>query len=154
MAVEHSPQGRGFYSNWPQTRGLRGTPHLYGRSHGFAGLEERFLAGMASTVPHRACRCRAVYRLKIADRQLSQVETHTEAGMPIVDVLAHLPKRVFAMGARYAGNGVFYIIVVFVLDYATRELGMTCAGRYYRPCSSSAAVRFFAVLIAGHLSDR
>jgi MHS family shikimate/dehydroshikimate transporter-like MFS transporter len=57
------------------------------------------------------------------------------------------------MGARFAENGVFYIISVFILDYATRELGME-RGPVLRGVLIGAAVAFFTVLAYGALSDR
>ena len=47
------------------------------------------------------------------------------AGLPFFEVLRKHPRNiVLAMGARFAENGCFYIFTVFVLTYATTELGV------------------------------
>ncbi len=161
MAVEHSPPGRrGFYGSWPQTGAFAGLLISTGVLAAFSSLpEEQFLA-WGWRVPFLLSIVLVgvglFIRLKIAESPaFAQVkESHTEAGMPIVDVLRTYPKQVLvAMGARYAENGVFYVLVVFVLDYATRELGMD-RNSVLPAVLVGAAVGFFAVLIAGHLSDR
>jgi MFS family permease len=66
-------------------------------------------------------------RLRIAETPaFEQVrESHTEAGMPIVDVVRTYPKQVLqAMGMRIAENGAFYIFSVFVLTYVSQQLGL------------------------------
>src|SRR5215213_3738532 len=129
MAVEHAPEGRrGFYGSWPQM----GVP---------AGLLTGNLAFLASTawLPE-AWGWRVPFlfslvlvgvglfiRLRIMESPLFlQVkETHTEAPMPIIDVVRTYPKNVLlAMGMRIAENGTFYVLTVFVLTYITAELGL------------------------------
>lgn len=108
MAVEHSPPGRrGFYGSWPQTGAFAGLLISTGVLTAFAALpEEQFLA-WGWRVPFLLSIVLVgvglFIRLKIAESPaFAQVkESHTEAGMPIVDVLRTYPKQVLlAMGAR------------------------------------------------------
>ena len=94
-------------------------------------------------------------RLKISESPaFEQVkESQAESGMPIVEVLRNPRSVLLGMGARFAENGVFYIISIFVLDYATRTLGME-RGPVLRGVLIGAAVAFFTVLAYGALSDR
>jgi MFS family permease len=129
MAVEHSPEGRrGFYGSWPQM----GVP---------AGLllANLVFAATSATLPE-AWGWRVPFLLSIvlvgvglfirlrimetpAFRQVQ--DSHTEADMPIIDVVRTYPKNVLlAMGMRVAENGTFYILTAFVLSYITAELGL------------------------------
>lgn len=48
-----------------------------------------------------------------------------QAAVPFFEVLRRYPRNVLlAMGARMAENGAFYVFSVFVLTYATRNLGV------------------------------
>jgi MHS family shikimate/dehydroshikimate transporter-like MFS transporter len=162
LAVEHSPEGRrGYYGSWPQM----GVP---------AGLllanavllplswwlpQEQFLS-WGWRVPFLASviliAVGLFVRLKIMEspafRQVQ--ESHTEAEMPIVDVVRYYPKNVLlAMGMRIAENGIFYVLTVFVLDYATRELGLSRETALLGVVIA-AAVSLFTTPAFGMLSDR
>jgi len=162
LAVEHSPEGRrGYYGSWPQM----GVP---------AGLllanavllplswwlpQEQFLS-WGWRVPFLASviliAVGLFVRLRIMEspafRQVQ--ESHTEAEMPIVDVVRHYPKNVLlAMGMRIAENGIFYVLTVFVLDYATRELGLSRETALLGVVIA-AAVSLFTTPAFGALSDR
>ncbi|WP_243638067.1 MFS transporter [Rubrobacter taiwanensis] len=133
MAVEHSPPGRrGFYGSWPQMGVpaglLLGTSALYI----FAALlpEEAFLA-WGWRVPFLLSIVLVgvglYIRLSISESPAFRRvrESRTEARMPIIDVLRTYPKSVLiAMGLRVAENGSFYVFSVFVLAYATQQLGL------------------------------
>ena len=95
-------------------------------------------------------------RLKIMEsptfRQVQ--ETQTEAPMPIVDVVRYHPKNVLlAMGMRIAENGNFYIITVFVLDYITKDLGLSKSVGLWGVIIG-AAVGLLTIPAYGALSDR
>ena len=95
-------------------------------------------------------------RLKIMEtpafRQVQ--ESHTEARMPIVDVVRQHPKEVLlAMGMRIAENGIFYVITVFVLTYVTQQLGLP-RSTVLIGVIITAAVSLFTTLAFGALSDR
>jgi MHS family shikimate/dehydroshikimate transporter-like MFS transporter len=158
MAVEHAPEGRrGFYGSWPQM----GVP---------AGLllANLVFAATSATLPE-AWGWRVPFLLSIvlvgvglfirlriletpAFRQVQ--ETHTEANMPIVDVVRTYPKNVLlAMGMRVAENGTFYILTAFVLTYITAELGLE-EGTGLRGVIIAATIGLFTIPLFGALSDR
>jgi MFS family permease len=73
---------------------------------------------------------------------------------PIVELLRRHPRNVLvAMGARFAENAYFYIFTVFVLSYATQQLGYSKAAILNGVLIGS-AVQFFAIPAFGYLSDR
>ena len=158
MAVEHSPEGRrGFYGSWPQM----GVP---------AGLLSGNLAFLAATawLPE-AWGWRVPFlfsivlvgvglfiRLRIMETPafLQVKETHTEAPMPIVDVLRTYPKNVLlAMGMRIAENGTFYVLTVFVLTYIVEELKLEQTTGLVGVLIA-AFIGLFTIPLFGHLSDR
>ncbi len=74
--------------------------------------------------------------------------------LPILEVLRTHPRNVLlAMGARLAENAFFYIFTVWVLSYATKQLGMDQStllnGVLLGSAAQLAAIPFF-----GSLSDR
>jgi MFS transporter, MHS family, shikimate and dehydroshikimate transport protein len=158
MAVEHSPEGRrGFYGSWPQM----GVP---------AGLllANLVFAATSATLPE-AWGWRVPFLLSIvlvgvglfirlriletpAFRQVQ--ESHTEADMPIIDVVRTYPKNVLlAMGMRVAENGTFYILTAFVLSYITAELGLE-QGTGLTGVIIAATIGLFTIPLFGALSDR
>ncbi|HZY56465.1 MAG TPA: MFS transporter, partial [Rubrobacteraceae bacterium] len=162
LAVEHSPpERRGFYGSWPQMGVPAGL--LLGNVAllPFASLlpQEQFLA-WGWRVPFLASiiliGVGLYVRLRIMEspafRQVQ--ESHTEAEMPIVDVVRYYPRNVIlAMGMRIAENGIFYVLTVFVLDYVTRELGLS-RGTALLGVIIAAAVGLFTTPFFGWLSDR
>jgi MFS transporter, MHS family, shikimate and dehydroshikimate transport protein len=158
MAVEHSPEGRrGFYGSWPQM----GVP---------AGLllANLVFAATSATLPE-AWGWRVPFLLSIvlvgvglfirlriletpAFRQVQ--ESHTEANMPIIDVVRTYPKNVLlAMGMRVAENGTFYILTAFVLVYIVEELGLE-QGTGLTGVIIAATIGLFTIPLFGALSDR
>lgn len=95
-------------------------------------------------------------RLKILEtpafRQVQ--ETHTQAPMPIIDVVRYHPKNVLlAMGMRMAENGIFYVLTVFVLTYVTQQLGLP-RDVGLTGVIIAAALMLFSTPAFGALSDR
>ncbi|MDF1813807.1 MAG: MFS transporter [Verrucomicrobiales bacterium] len=95
-------------------------------------------------------------RLKIMESPIfaEAQKTGGVSKLPIVEVFKKHPKNVvLAMGARFAENACFYIFSVFVLSYATDQLGLAkqtvLAGVWI-----AAAVQIFAIPGFGILSDR
>jgi MHS family shikimate/dehydroshikimate transporter-like MFS transporter len=133
MAVEHSPPNRrGFYGSWPQIGVPAGllTANLVFLLVSRSMSEEAWLAwgwripflvsiiliGVGMFIRLRISETPAFNRVR---------ETHTEAGMPIIDVLRTYPKQVLqAMGMRIAENGAFYVFSIFALTYVTEALGL------------------------------
>ena len=158
MAVEHAPDGRrGFFGSWPQM----GVP---------AGLLSGNLVFLAATawLPESwGWRVPFLFslvlvgvglfiRLRIMETPafLQVKETRTEAPMPILDVLRTYPKNVLlAMGMRFAENGTFYVLTVFVLTYIVEELKLEQTTGLIGVLIA-AAIGLFTIPFFGHLSDR
>jgi MHS family shikimate/dehydroshikimate transporter-like MFS transporter len=158
MAVEHAPDGRrGFFGSWPQM----GVP---------AGLLSGNLVFLAATawLPESwGWRVPFLFsfvlvgvglfiRLRIMETPafLQVKETRTEAPMPILDVLRTYPKNVLlAMGMRFAENGTFYVLTVFVLTYIVEELKLEQTTGLIGVLIA-AFIGLFTIPFFGHLSDR
>jgi MFS transporter, MHS family, shikimate and dehydroshikimate transport protein len=95
-------------------------------------------------------------RLKLVESPaFSQVqESGTEANTPILDVLRVYPKNVLlAMGMRFAENGTFYVLTVFVLSYVAGELALDRNVGLYGVLIA-ATIGLFTTPFFGALSDR
>jgi MHS family shikimate/dehydroshikimate transporter-like MFS transporter len=161
MAVEHAPENaRGFYGSWPQI----GVPAgLLLSTLVFASVarlpEEQFYA-WGWRVPFLLSILLVVVGLIIRLRIIETPaftrikEARVEAERPIVEVLRSHPKDVLlAMGARIAENGSFYIYTVFVLVYATQEVGID-RQTVLNGILVGAACMLLAIPLFGALSDR
>src|SRR5215218_5131835 len=130
MAVEHSPaERRGFHGSWPQM----GAP---------AGLVLS-LVGL-------------YIRLRINETPVfSHVrETHTEARVPILDVLRAYPKNiVLGTGARISIDIAFYIFAVYTLSYVTEQLGLP-SSTVLIGLLIAGIIEIFTIPFFGSLSDR
>ncbi|HET7479058.1 MAG TPA: MFS transporter [Rubrobacteraceae bacterium] len=158
MAVEHAPQGRrGFYGSWPQMGVPAGLltgnlvflaatavlPEAWGWRVPF--LFSFVLVGVGLFIRLRILESPAFTRVK---------ESGTEAPMPILDVLRTYPKNVLlAMGMRFAENGTFYVLTVFVLTYVVEELKLEQTTGLIGVLIA-AFIGLFTVPFFGHLSDR
>ena len=81
-------------------------------------------------------------------------ETQTVARMPIGDVVRTYPKQVLlAAGAFIVINAYFYILVSYLISYATAEAGMSNSAIITAILISS-VVSFFAMPLFAALSDR
>jgi MHS family shikimate/dehydroshikimate transporter-like MFS transporter len=161
MAVEHSPaERRGFFGSWPQM----GVPAGLILSNliflAVATLpEEQFLAwgwripfllsiilvGVGLFIRLRVMESPAFRRVQ---------ESNTEARMPIVDVVRTYPKQVLlAAGAFLVINAYFYILVSYLINYATAEAGMSNS-TILTVVLISSVVSFFAMPLFAALSDR
>jgi MHS family shikimate/dehydroshikimate transporter-like MFS transporter len=95
-------------------------------------------------------------RLRISETPaFNQVrETHTEARMPIIDVLRTYPKQVLqAMGMRIAENGAFYVFSIFALTYVVEALDLESTVAQ-TGVLIGAAIGLFSLPFWGWLSDR
>src|ERR671938_1053283 len=132
MTVEYAPEDkRGYYGSWPQM----GVPAGLLLATGVFGAvsflpNEQFLA-WGWRIPFLLSIILVGVGLFIRARLLETPsfrevqESHTEALMPVIEVFRNYPKNVFlAIGARVASDGSFYVFSVFILDYATRTLGL------------------------------
>jgi MHS family shikimate/dehydroshikimate transporter-like MFS transporter len=162
MAVEHSPEGRrGFYGSWPQMgvpAGLLLANLVFLASSSYIP-NEQFLAWgwrIPFLVSIVLVGVGIFIRLKLVESPaFSQVqESGTEANMPILDVIRVYPKNVLlAMGMRFAENGTFYVLTVFVLSYVADELALDRNVGLYGVLIA-AAIGLFTTPFFGALSDR
>jgi MHS family shikimate/dehydroshikimate transporter-like MFS transporter len=158
MAVEHAPPGRrGFYGSWPQMgvpAGLLlgnlvflGSTAMFPESWGWRVpfLLSFILVGVGLFIRLRIMETPAFTQVK---------ESHTEAPMPILDVLRTYPKNVLlAMGMRIAENGTFYISTVFVLTYVVEQLKLEQSTAQLGVIIA-AFIGLFTIPLFGGLSDR
>ena len=162
MAVEHAPAGRrGFYGSWPQMGVPAGLllANVVFLLSSQAMPEEQFLA-WGWRIPFLLSIILVgvglFIRLRIMETPaFMQVrESHTEANMPILDVLRTYPKNVLlAMGMRIAENGTFYILTAFVLTYIVEEVGLE-QGTGLTGVIIAAAIGLLTIPFFGGLSDR
>jgi metabolite-proton symporter len=161
MTVEHSPDGRrGFYGSLPQM----GVPAGLLLSTGVFAIvsnlpDEQFLA-WGWRVPFLLSILLVAVGLYIrlalletpAFRRVK--ETHTQARVPIVDVLrTNLRGVLLVIGLRIAENGSFFVFSVFVLSYATGQLGLA-RSTLLTGILIAATVQLFVVPVWGALSDK
>ena len=161
MSVEYAPEDkRGYFGSWPQMGVPAGLVLANGAFLAVATLpNEQFLA-WGWRVPFLLSIILIGVGLFIRVRLLetpafSQVqESHTESQMPIIDVFRNYPKNVLlAIGARVASDGAFYVFTIFILDYATRTLGLP------RPTILlgivvASILELFTIPASGAISDR
>jgi MFS transporter, MHS family, shikimate and dehydroshikimate transport protein len=162
MAVEHSPANRrGFYGSWPQIGVPAGllTANLVFLLVNRSISEEAWLA-WGWRIPFLLSiiliAVGMFIRLRISETPaFNQVrQTHTEARMPIVDVLRTYPKEVLqAMGMRIAENGAFYVFSIFVLTYVVEALDLESTVAL-TGVLIGAAIGLFSLPLWGWLSDR
>lgn len=161
MAVEYAPENRrGYYGSFPQM----GVPAGLLLATGVFGAvsflpNEQFLA-WGWRIPFLLSIILVGVGLFVRLRLLetpafSEVqESDTEAQMPIMDVLRNYPKNVLlAIGARVASDGSFYVFTVFILDYATRTLGLP-RSTILLGVAVASAIEIFTIPIFGIISDR
>ncbi len=161
MAVEHSPpERRGFYGSWPQM----GVPAGLILSNlvflAVASLPDAAFTAWGWRIPFLLSIVLVgvglFIRLRIMESPaFSRVqETQTVARMPIMDVLRTYPKQVLlAAGAFIVINAYFYILVSYLINYATEAAGMS-RGAILTVVLLSSVVSFFAIPYFAALSDR
>ena len=161
MAVEHSPpERRGFYGSWPQM----GVPAGLILSNlvflAVASLPDAAFTAWGWRIPFLLSIVLVgvglFIRLRIMESPaFSRVqETQTQARMPIMDVLRTYPKQVLlAAGAFIVINAYFYILVSYLINYATEAAGMS-RGAILTVVLLSSIVSFFAIPYFAALSDR
>jgi MFS transporter, MHS family, shikimate and dehydroshikimate transport protein len=161
MAVEHSPpEKRGFFGSWPQM----GVPAGLILSNliflAVAGLPEAQFLAWGWRIPFLLSIALVAVGLFIRLRIMESPafmrvqESSTEARMPIVDVVRTYPKQVLlAAGAFIVINAYFYILVSYLISYATAEAGMS-NNTIISIVLISSVVSFFAMPFFAALSDR
>ena len=132
MSVEHAPDHlRGFYGAWPQVgvpAGIvlgTGTYALLS-----ATLTDEQFREWGWRVPFLASALLIALgmwiRLTVTESPIFQttLDTRSTLKMPVLDALKTYPKEIaLAAGSFVATNATFYIVSVWLISYATMELG-------------------------------
>ncbi|GIL26106.1 MFS transporter [Actinocatenispora comari] len=161
MTAEHSPTGRrGWYTSWPQLGvpiGLLASTlvvNVLGRfgSAAFASwgwrigfLLSALLVGIGMFIRLRVSEPPAFAEIVRAKRQVR---------LPLADVFRRHPKTtLLAVGARFSESLTFNIYNAFIITYLTVVLKLDKSVAL-DGLLIAAVVGFFAILVAGRLSDR
>jgi MFS transporter, MHS family, shikimate and dehydroshikimate transport protein len=132
MAVEHAPEHRrGFYGSWPQV----GVPAGLVLGNAIFAVvsanlsDEQFLA-WGWRIPFLVSALLIVVglwiRLTVSESRVFQeiLDAKSEARLPVLDALRTYPKEILlAAGSFVATNATFYVGSVWLISYATMELG-------------------------------
>jgi len=161
MAVEHGHAGRrGLYASWVQAGVPAGLLLATAVFNLFSLLPDEqflswgwrvpFLLGIALLAVGMFIRIQVFESPVFAKAR----ETKPPPPVPLFDVLRRYPRNILlAMGARFAENGSFYVFTVFVLSYATVELGVD-KNVILNGVLVASAIQFFIIPAFGMLSDR
>jgi metabolite-proton symporter len=161
MAVEYAPEGkRGFYGSWPQV-GVPAGLLLGTAAFGLVSLlpDEQFLAWGWRAVFLVSIVLVAIglyIRLQILETPaFTRVrEAQEEASVPFVELLRTQPKElILGMGTRWIEGLVFNAYGVFIISYATSQLGLTRTTALIG-VTIAAACGVVLVPVYGALSDR
>jgi MFS transporter, MHS family, shikimate and dehydroshikimate transport protein len=160
LVVEYAPRARrGFYGSWPQI----GVPIGLLLSTGVFALvaalpNESFLA-WGWRIPFLLSIILVgiglFVRLRIMDSPVFQQvkATHTEAKVPLFELLKQYPKDLaLALGTRFATDVTFNVINVFVLAYGTQQLGLP-RSLLLNAILVGCVVELFTIPTLGWLSD-
>lgn len=164
MVAEHADRGRrGFFVSWVQVGVPVGLLLATGVFALFSYLPEAnflswgwrvpFLFGIVLTA------LGFFIRLKVMESPIFEQTRMSDAGrqmphIPIMEVLrTHKKNVLLSMGARMAENAFFYIFTVWVLSYATQNLGLPRSSLLNGVLIGSAA-QLVAIPWFGALSDR
>ena len=162
MAVEHAPPGkRGFYGSWPQMGVPAGLILSNSAFLLLALMPEESFQTWGWRIPFVLSLVLVavglVIRLKIMESPgFAKVKAEkTEAKMPIVEVLKHHTKPVLlAAGAFIIINSYFYILVSYIISYATAPAIGFSQGAVIGVLLFSSMVTFCTIPLWGALSDK
>jgi MFS transporter, MHS family, shikimate and dehydroshikimate transport protein len=161
MVVEYAPGGRrGFFGSMTQSGISLGFVLSTAVFAAFSALPEEQFLSWGWRVPFLLSIVLVGVGMYIRLRLLEtpafeQVkESRAEARMPIIEAVTSQWKNVLiTMGARLAENGSYYILAVFVLAYATEQLGLPRSTILIGILVAS-SLEIFTMVGFGALSDR
>ncbi len=161
MAVEHGHRGRrGLYASWVQAGVPAGLLLATAIFELCSLLPEKAFLSWGWRVPFLLgiglLGVGMFIRLQIFESPLFAKlrDSKQPLGVPLFEVFKRYRRNVLlAMGARFAENGCFYVFTVFVLTYATVELGVARTAILNGVLIAS-ALQFIAIPLFGVLSDR
>jgi metabolite-proton symporter len=162
MAVEHAPPGkRGFYGSWPQMGVPAGLILSNGAFLLLALMPDESFQTWGWRIPFVLSLVLVavglVIRLKIMESPgFAKVKAEkTEAKLPIVEVFQHHTKQVLlAAGAFIIINSYFYILVSYIISYATAPAIGFSRGEVIGVLLFSSLVTFCTIPYWGALSDK
>jgi metabolite-proton symporter len=162
MVSEHGDQRRrGLYASWPQV----GVPAGNLLAAGVLALLAAVLTDEAFTawgwrVPFLLSALLVFVglfiRLRIEESPLfREVEqTATRARAPLIEVLRSYPRQLaIAFGARLGTDVAFYVFALFIITYATEQVGLG-KGTVLNAVLIGSALQLFLIPASGALSDR
>lgn len=160
MAVEHGHGGRrGLYGSCVQMGVPAGLLLATGVFAIFSSMDEQAFLDWGWRVPFLLgivlLAVGMFIRVRVMESPLfTRVQNEDSVStVPILAVLRNYPRNVLlAMGARFAENACFYIFSVFVLSYATEQLGLE-KRQVLTGVWIAAAVQLLAIPAFGRLSD-
>ena len=161
MVVEHAaPHRRGLFASWVQVGVPVGLLLATGVFSLFAALPEAAFLAWGWRVPFLLgillTGIGFFIRLRVLESPLFEEAKNERPApkLPLLEVLRTHPRSVLlAMGARLAENAFFYIFTVWVLSYATQQLGLAKSTLLHGVLLGSAA-QLVAIPFFGALSDR
>ncbi|MGC5019348.1 MFS transporter [Micromonospora sp. DT47] len=166
IVAEHGEaERRGFWSSWPQAGVPGGSLLAVGVLFLLAStMDDAAFEAWGWRVPFLLSALLVVVGLYIrvsisespvfqrAQAEMKRSQVRQKA--PILQVLRRYRREVLiAMGARFVENVSYYIFTVFVLTYATTEVGLT-RGTALNAVLIASAVQFVTIPLLGALSDR
>jgi metabolite-proton symporter len=160
MAVEHGHRGRrGLYASWVQAGVPAGLLLATAVFNLCALLPEQAFMRWGWRVPFLLgiglLGVGLFIRLRVLESPLfTQLQDQSKpVRVPFVEVIRRYPRNVLlAIGARFAENGCFYIFTVFVLTYASVQLGLPKT-TILNGVLVASAVQFVVIPLFGVLSD-
>jgi metabolite-proton symporter len=162
MVSEHGDQERrGLYASWPQVGVPAGNLLAAGVLALMAALlTEDAFQSWGWRVPFLLSAVLVFVglfiRLRIEESPLFKEveETATKARSPLVDVVKIYPRQLaIAFGARLGTDVAFYVFALFIVTYATDQLGLSDSTPLNAVLIGS-AIQLFLIPAFGHLSDR
>ncbi len=165
MVVEHGhTRGRGFYGSLSQSGtavGLllsMGIFALVSRlpEHDFLtwGWRIPFLLGIVLLFVGFMIRIHVEESPLFTARQAQDLAAHAPKTFPLIEAIRSSPRSLLViLGARVAENSCSYILTVFLLSYATQQLGFTRAS-VLGAIMTASALGILTIPALGALSDR
>jgi metabolite-proton symporter len=162
MVSEHGDQRqRGLYASWPQVGVPAGNLMAAGVLALLAAvLTEDAFSAWGWRVPFLLSAVLVFVglfiRLRIEESPLFQrvEETATRARAPLVEVFRRYPRQLaIAFGARIGTDVAFYVFALFIITYATDEVGLSDSTPLNAVLIAS-GLQLFLIPAFGALSDR
>ena len=162
MVSEHGDQRRrGLYASWPQVGVPAGNLLAAGVLALLAAtLTDEAFAAWGWRVPFLFSAVLVFVglfiRLRIEESPLFQQveESASQASAPLVEVFRSYPRQLaIAFGARIGTDVAFYVFALFIITYATDEVGLSDSVPLHAVLVGS-ALQLFLIPAFGALSDR